>query len=175
MGARDIEQELYRAVSVMARPIVQESTLLKGMRQEVGRAVKVRDVAMTAWEHHAGAAMTMAKISRLPEMQSLTLLAVLDRVQRVNAFRSLPIELRPYVGQYQIPAGLLGELVCWYCGEKYQVMDKGRKMTGPALARRFGVSPSTVYTLKNRVEAQMDHWLELAIERMGWMMEDDQS
>lgn len=175
MGARDIEQELYRAVSVMARPIVQESTLLKGMRQEVGRAVHVRDVAMTAWEHHAGAAMTMAKIYRLPVMQSLTLLAVLDRVQRVNAFRSLPIELRPYVGQYQIPAGLLGELVCWYCGEKYQVAAKDRKMTGKELARKFGVSPSTVHVLKKRVYAQMDHWLALAIERMGWMMEDDQS
>jgi len=171
MGARDVEFELERAVCTLARPIVQESTLLKGMRQEVGRAVRVRDVAMTAWEHHAGAAMTMAKVARLPGVQRLVLMAVLDRLHRVNAYRALPHELAPYVGQYQIPSGLLGELVCWYCGEKLQVANKERRMIGVELARQFGVSSSTVCTLKKRVYAQMDHWLELAIERMGWMME----
>jgi hypothetical protein len=40
MGARDflgVELALEQAVRTMARPIVQESTLLKSMRQEVGR------------------------------------------------------------------------------------------------------------------------------------------
>jgi len=171
MDVRDVEFELERAVRTLARPIVQESTLLKGMRQETGRAVRARDVALTAWEHHAGAAMTMAKVSRLPAAQRLALLAVLDRLHRVNAYRALPHELAPYVGQYQIQAGLLGELVCWYCGEKYQVTDKDRKMTGKELASRFGLSQSTVHTLKKRVYEQMDRWLGMAIERMGWMME----
>jgi hypothetical protein len=117
----------------------------------------------------------MAKVARLPDVQKLVLLAVLDRIERVNAYASLPVELRPYIGNYQVPKGLLGELVCWYCGEKYQVTDKDRKMTGKELANRFHVSQSTVHTLKKRVYAQMDRWLELAIERMGWMMEGDKN
>lgn len=174
MGARDflgVELALEQAVRTMARPIVQESTLLKSMRQEVGRATTARDVALTAYERHADAAMTMAKVARLPDVQKLVLLAVLDRIERVNAYASLPVELRPYIGNYQVPKGLLGELVCWYCGEKYQVTDKDRKMTGKELASRFGLSQSTVHTLKKRVYEQMDRWLGMAIERMGWMME----
>ena len=173
MGARDVEWEVIQAVNTMARPVVQESTLLKTMRQDVGRAKTARDVAMTAYEYHGEAAMVMAKVERLPVPMQVTLMGLVDRMARMTVYEQLRYDLRPYIGQMSAPDQLLGEMACWWCGERYQVAKENKHlpMRGRELARVYGLSESSISAVKKRTWAQMDHWLECALERMEWAME----
>lgn len=174
MGASEVQFLIEDAVRTSARPIVQESTLLKGMRQEVGKAKTARDTTLTVWERHADSAMTLAKVARLPVPQQVTLMGLVDRVARVTVYELMRYELRPYIGQMTAPDLLLAEIACWWCGEMRQVGNPDRAMKGIELAREFGMSQPSVCLLKKRVWAQMDHWLDLALERMGWALEGEE-
>ena len=54
-------------------------------------------------------------------------LAVLDRINRVNAYASLPVELRGRnIGIIRCRPDCLASWCAGIAGEKYQVMDKDR-------------------------------------------------
>ena len=176
MGRLDIERTIENAMRTMARPIVQESTMLRSMRQEVGRATTARDTALSAYERHADAAMVQAKIIRLPVPMQVTLMGLVDRMARMTVYEQLRHDLRPYLGQMVAPDQLLGEMACWWCGEQYQVAKENKhlQMRGRELARVYGMSESSISAVKKRTWAQMDHWLECALERMEWAMEGEE-
>ena len=173
MGRLDIERTIENAMRTMARPIVQESTILITMRQDVGQAKIARDVVLTIYERHAEAAMVMAKVARLPVAMQVTLMGLVDRMARMTVYEQLRYDLRPYIGQMSAPDQLLGEMACWWCGERYQVAKENKHlpMRGRELARVYGMSESSISAVKKRAWAQMDHWLECALERLEWAME----